>query len=55
MRNVIWWIKGHLIWKRGYVWNDHLSRFGIHCDACPDNRYYSAYDFWKNYSPINGG
>jgi hypothetical protein len=55
MRRLKWWIKGHMTWKSGSKWNEHLRKLGVHMDACPNNnKLYSAYDFWKNYSPING-
>ena len=53
-KRILWFIKGHLIWKTRKGWvkvANNLGCYGGNFDM--PNRLISAYEFWRRYSPIN--
>lgn len=51
VKKIIWFIKGHLIWKKGSEWN----KINVSKQDVPWNMWLCAYDFWKYFSNENGG
>ncbi len=56
MKRILWFIKGHLIWKTGKTWSkfqrEKMGEYTIGTDL-EQRKLVSAYEYWKKYSLTN--
>jgi hypothetical protein len=56
MKKILWFIKGHLIWKTGKSWLKYQQARGEYTIGTDlgNRKLVSAYEYWKKYSISNG-